>query len=1222
MKYRRLTSFILMILMLLQVLTPFGVPVFGASEDVGGSLWTYTDNGDGTAEITHVDVVPADVIIPQTLGGLTVTKLADHLFDADIGNPFRTPEQMRFDSVTSVTIPEGVTTLGEWCFTGLPALASVTLPSTLVTIGDYCFSTCPQLNGVVLPSGIGTVGRAAFGACGSLTSFDIPVGLTTIPISMFGNCTGLTSVTLHEGLLSISDGAFSGCRELDNVILPTTVTSLGVQAFGYCSRLSSITIPAGVTIIPQTAFVEDEMLATVVTHNGITEIGESAFKRCPLVGFVFPTSVTTIGAGAFQNSSVEDVVIPEGVTAIPDYAFDSCNIGTITLPQTLQTIGTYAFRYTYIGEITFPASLVSIGPNAFERTDNLTKITMENDTTAIDANMFDPGYTTFRTAYMSGPVTGGIGVYYNDADRQFGTVEGLWEKEQPGRPSASNIVITANPGMTEMSSTYTFSAGNGVDDLSEFQWLDGDGSDSAVNELAGETSPTLTITPGMRGSFYRLRITPKTNAVPGPEVGRVVYSDAIFLSPFSGGDGSPADPYQITTPDEFQFIRNFPGANFIIMNDIDMNVAPYNQDPGFMRINTLAGELDGNGHVIRNLYMNITSASSGMIRGMTNSAHIHDIAFEGLDITSEENNVAGLVNNLDSGVIERVYMEGNVRGPTMVFGLVSFIEADGIVRDCYTALSIDSLGDVASGLVGGINDGKFENSYALGETFSSSNEAGALVMDAGTTSTVQSIFYRAEGALNDPGTFGTGLTDLELIDKTTFTGWDFTTVWDMAAGINNGRPELRWRMPTVQSQDPPVGLTSTAPTTPWGADGTLVNTTTEMEYRPINDVVWTDASADVTPGLQADDYMVRYKAKPLFSAGDVAIVTVPHPFNQGAEVLSSFIRAAIAGNIPPVVTPPSGGSSVVVSNISIKQPPNKIKFFVGNQLDLTGLVARLHKSDSSIEDVELSRFSLQGITTRKLQNAILTKEDTQVILACNGYRAFQPITVVDSTVMEITIKQPPDKITYTVGDALDLAGLIITVKMEDGTIEDIPYVEFKDRGIIVSKDSGTIMEYLKPTTDKITVVKEGRQADVAVTIELPDLPPALGGGGSGTPTTGGTGERETVADTSVAPVIARVPKPPTDEPTPPVEPTKLTQDTAPATEIVKKPVAAPVNETPAPAPISKQTLFGAEAGFVLLIPLFIVVLLLWFFIMFIRRNKKDEETINTVLAEEEEADIR
>lgn len=109
----------------------------------------------------------------------------------------------------------------------------------LITIGINAFQYS-SLTSVTIPSRVTSIGKCAFYGCTGLTSMTIPEGVTSIGESAFSGCTGLSSVIIPNGMTSIGEGAFQFCK-LISVTIPSSVTSIGDWAFSWNSNLTTVT---------------------------------------------------------------------------------------------------------------------------------------------------------------------------------------------------------------------------------------------------------------------------------------------------------------------------------------------------------------------------------------------------------------------------------------------------------------------------------------------------------------------------------------------------------------------------------------------------------------------------------------------------------------------------------------------------------------------------------------------------------------------------------------------------------------------------------------------------------------------------------------------------------------------------------------------------------------------------------------------------------------------
>ena len=337
--------------------------------------------------------------------------------------------------LTSVTIPNTVTSIGERAFEGCGSLNSITIPSSVTSIDFGAFSSCGSLESIVVENGntkydsrnnckaiIETESNILIAGCKNTI---IPNSVTSIGISAFSGCRGLPSVTIPNSVTSIGDGAFRGCSGLISVTIPNSVTSIGNSTFSGCSGLTSVTIPNNVTSIGDFAFAGCSGLTTVTIPNDVTSIGFRAFDGCSdLTSITIPSSVTSIGNYAFAgckglisikvesgnqtydsrnncNAIIEKssntlivgckkTIIPNNVTSLGVAAFDNCSgLTSVTIPNNVISIGHGAFNNcSGLTSVTIPNSVTSIGSWAFEDCSGLTSVTIPNSVTSIGDGAF------------------------------------------------------------------------------------------------------------------------------------------------------------------------------------------------------------------------------------------------------------------------------------------------------------------------------------------------------------------------------------------------------------------------------------------------------------------------------------------------------------------------------------------------------------------------------------------------------------------------------------------------------------------------------------------------------------------------------------------------------------------------------------------------------------------------------------------------------------------
>ena len=151
--------------------------------------------------------------------------------------------------VSSVTYNNGKTykilIVGMNAFEDCDALTSVNIPEGVTSIAYYAFKSCQSLTSIVIPESVTSIGVYAFQSCRSLTSVNIPNSVTRIENGVFSNCSALTSIDIPKSVTSIGDSAFSGCSSLTSIDIPENVTRIGYSAFCFCESLTTVICRAG-----------------------------------------------------------------------------------------------------------------------------------------------------------------------------------------------------------------------------------------------------------------------------------------------------------------------------------------------------------------------------------------------------------------------------------------------------------------------------------------------------------------------------------------------------------------------------------------------------------------------------------------------------------------------------------------------------------------------------------------------------------------------------------------------------------------------------------------------------------------------------------------------------------------------------------------------------------------------------------------------------------------
>ncbi len=286
----------------------------------------------GCTNLTQIEMGNVTTIDEGAFEGCT------SLTNIDIPNSVKTIGISAFDNCTSlnsIEIPSSVTSIGNYAFRYCSSLNSITVKSENSVFNSE--NNCLIITGTntlilgcknsIIPDYITTIEKYAFSGCTGLTSIEIPNGVKEISGFTFEDCIALTNITIPTSVTIIANFAFLNCTSLNSIDIPNSVTKIGGSAFENCTSLNSIDIPNSVTAIYDRAFANCTSLNSIDIPNSITTIEIQVFRGCTgLTNIVIPESVTTISISAFENcTSLTSIIIPSNVTIIATEAFINCS---------------------------------------------------------------------------------------------------------------------------------------------------------------------------------------------------------------------------------------------------------------------------------------------------------------------------------------------------------------------------------------------------------------------------------------------------------------------------------------------------------------------------------------------------------------------------------------------------------------------------------------------------------------------------------------------------------------------------------------------------------------------------------------------------------------------------------------------------------------------------------------------------------------------------------
>jgi hypothetical protein len=396
-----------------------------------------TQNNGGQITITGYSGPGGAVAIPSTIGGLPVVAINGQAFYGQT-------------SFTSVTISNGLATIGAYAFYGCANMTGITLPNSLTNIGVNAFANCTSLTSVTIPSGVKTIGDSPFLYCSGLTainvassntayssadgilfdkpqatlieapesfsgSYTVPNTVTGIGDNAFYGCSNLTGITLSTNVASIQSSAFANCGGLTAFNFPGAVTNIGASAFFGCSNLAVITVATNnPAFASQGGVLFDHSRVTLLLYppatnatsytipNTVTDVAQNAFGYCDnLTNVLIPGSVLNIGDGAFEYClNLEAVNVPNSVTNLGNMVFYNCTgLRNAIVGNGVTSLGLSVFMYcTSVTNISLANTVTNIGTEAFYQCSSLTSFTLPADTVYV-------GFEAFAACFNLGSLT-------------------------------------------------------------------------------------------------------------------------------------------------------------------------------------------------------------------------------------------------------------------------------------------------------------------------------------------------------------------------------------------------------------------------------------------------------------------------------------------------------------------------------------------------------------------------------------------------------------------------------------------------------------------------------------------------------------------------------------------------------------------------------------------------------------------------------------------------
>lgn len=381
-----------------------------------GLLYTLLE--DGTYEVSIGDAINAEsIVIRPTYEGSAVTKIKDNGFKK--GN------------FTEILIPDSITTIGDYAFSGCNYAKEITIPDSVTSIGVCTFTSCENLETVKLSENITVIKYETFSGCKNLKNVVIPDGVTKIESKAFQACEGLERIVIPDSVTEIGGDLFMSCKGLNYVKLSENLARIPQYTFSYCLALNSVVIPDSVTEIDSYAFAWCESLVSVELGAGVTQINDNAFTGCSKLYYVNNRSnldlyISGSGNGEIVKNAkilidkngkhynpkdnseyiIEDdflfkkqsgtcqliaylgdettITLPRDFNGSPYDIYCMVGVVNVIIPDNFTKINASAFNGSYcLKSVVIPETVTEIGNYAFNKCQKLKSLTLPKNLTTV-----------------------------------------------------------------------------------------------------------------------------------------------------------------------------------------------------------------------------------------------------------------------------------------------------------------------------------------------------------------------------------------------------------------------------------------------------------------------------------------------------------------------------------------------------------------------------------------------------------------------------------------------------------------------------------------------------------------------------------------------------------------------------------------------------------------------------------------------------------------------
>ena len=245
----------------------------------------------------------------------------------------------------SYIIPASVKSVAPYALSGNKDITSVTIGDGVASIGEGAFYNCTSLKTITVSSQVSYIGAFAFDGTSYLTanSKEFLVLGNGILVKYTGTA---ATVSVPDTVKQIAAGAFYNNKKITSVQFPSGLSGIGMRAFTGCTALKSVAFPENLTLIDKEAFVDCTEITEIVIPSSVSVIGESVFLGCTKLTTVKYLSNAAVSRGMFANcTKLKSVTISAKPDAIGDLAFYNCTaLSELSVPETVTVIGKDSFK--------------------------------------------------------------------------------------------------------------------------------------------------------------------------------------------------------------------------------------------------------------------------------------------------------------------------------------------------------------------------------------------------------------------------------------------------------------------------------------------------------------------------------------------------------------------------------------------------------------------------------------------------------------------------------------------------------------------------------------------------------------------------------------------------------------------------------------------------------------------------------------------------------------